>query len=86
MLWGSYILLINIMTFCLFGEDKRCARQKKRRIPERTLFLLTFLGGAGGAFAGMHIFHHKTRKLKFCLGVPVILVLQLVCICLSVIR
>lgn len=76
---ASYFILINIMTFFLFGEDKSRARQKKRRISERTLLFFAFLGGAAGAFTGMYIFHHKTRKPKFYLGVPAILILRLVC-------
>lgn len=76
--WGSYILLMNIITFLLFGEDKRRARQQKWRISEQTLLVLALLGGAVGALAGMYTFHHKTRKWKFRIGVPVILILQIV--------
>ena len=86
MLLGSDIILINIMTFSLFGEDKRRARQKQRRIPERILLFFAFFGGAVGALAGMYIFHHKTRKPKFRILVPMILILQIVCICLCVMR
>lgn len=77
MLAISYLILINIMTFFLFGEDKKRARQKKRRISERTLLLFAFCGGAFGALAGMYVFHHKTRKIKFRIAVPVLLILQL---------
>lgn len=72
----TYILLINIMTFLLFGEDKRRAGQQKWRIPEKTLLLFTLFGGSVGALLGMYVFHHKTRKGKFRVGVPGILILQ----------
>ena len=78
MVWGCYLVLINVMTYALFGEDKKRAKEKKRRIPERTLLLLAFFGGAVGAFIGMQKFRHKTRKPKFRIGVPMILVAQIV--------
>ena len=62
-----YLLIINIITFCAFGEDKRRAR----------LLLLAAAGGSVGALLGMYTFHHKTRKLKFCIGCPAILAAQL---------
>lgn len=71
-----YIVLVNIITFLLFGEDKKRARQQKWRIAEQTLFFFALLGGSAGALLGMHIFHHKTHKWKFRLGIPVLLVLQ----------
>lgn len=77
MLWILYILFINVITFGLFGEDKKRARQQKWRIPERTLLVLSIFGGSIGALLGMHIYHHKTRKWKFRIGIPVILILQL---------
>ncbi|WP_251388908.1 DUF1294 domain-containing protein [Mediterraneibacter agrestimuris] len=73
----SCIILINVITFLLFGEDKKRARQNKYRIPERTLLLFAFFGGAFGALIGMKTFHHKTRKRKFRIGVPMFLIMQL---------
>ena len=55
-----YLLAINIATFSAFGADKRRARRESWRIPEKTLFLLSLLGGSAGALLGMRIFHHKT--------------------------
>lgn len=78
MLWGSCFLLINILTFFLFGEDKKRAIEKKRRISERTLLLFSFFGGALGALLGMRVFHHKTRKMKFRVSVPLFLILQII--------
>ena len=70
-----YLVLINLVTFFVYGADKRRARQGKWRVPEKTLFLLPLLGGSVGALLGMRVFHHKTRKAKFRLGVPAALLL-----------
>ena len=66
------LLLTNTASFLLMGEDKRRAQRGKWRIPERTLFLSAAL------FGGMHIFHHKTRHLRFRLGFPALLLVQVV--------
>ena len=73
-----YILIINIMAFVAYGLDKYKARHGKWRIPESTLILFAIIGGSIGAIVGMKFFCHKTRKAKFFIGVPVILVVQLV--------
>ena len=57
--------------------DKRRARQRRWRVPEATLLLLSALGGSGGLLLGMLLFRHKTRHLKFALGVPLMLLAQL---------
>ena len=73
-----YLLLINAAAFLLMLADKRKARKNRWRIPERTLILTALLGGSIGALAGMYLFRHKTRHLKFTLGIPAILVMQLI--------
>lgn len=75
-----YIVLSNLAAFLLYGLDKRRARLHQWRISERTLLGLAFIGGSAGALAGMYLFHHKTRKTKFVIGVPVILTVHLVLI------
>lgn len=75
---AAYIILTNIVTFWVFGHDKRQARNKGWRVPEKTLFLLAAAGGSIGAIAGMQIFRHKTRHWKFRLGMPLILGAQCV--------
>lgn len=72
-----YLLLINAAAFLLMLIDKQKARKNRWRIPENTLMLSAILGGSIGALAGMYAFRHKTKHLKFTLGIPAILVVQL---------
>ena len=81
-----YLILINLTAFIVYGLDKRRAKRGAWRIPERTLILLAAVGGSVGAYAGMRVFHHKTRKTKFRLGVPVALLLWLLLIGALVVR
>ncbi len=67
--------VINIVVFCMYGIDKYKATHKKWRIPETTLIGAAVFGVIG-ALAGMYVFHHKTKKPKFYITVPVILVLE----------
>ena len=81
-LLGCYLLVMNLITFFVFGIDKWKAKRKEkresvRRVPERTLFLLSAIGGSVGALLGMRVFHHKTLHRSFRIGVPVILILQI---------
>lgn len=78
----TYLVIINIAAFIAFGIDKWRARNNAWRIPEATLFLLAIIGGSIGAEIGMHIWHHKTRHLSFIIGIPIILLLQIIVICL----
>ena len=71
-----YICGINVIAFFLYGLDKQKAKRHQWRIPEATLLGIALLGGSIGAFLGMRIFHHKTKKAKFYIGVPFIFVLQ----------
>ena len=72
-----YLLLINAAAFVLMLADKIKARKNRWRIPERTLIGSALLGGSIGALLGMYTFRHKTRHLKFTLGVPAILLAQI---------
>lgn len=72
-----YLLIINAAGFLLMLADKHKAKKKLWRIPEATLFGVAVLGGSIGVLAGMYTVRHKTRHLKFTLGVPVILAVQL---------
>ncbi len=73
-----YLAAINVITFIMFGADKARAVKGRWRISEAALILAALLGGSIGALAGMRIFHHKTRHRKFTVGIPVILVFQIV--------
>ena len=73
-----YLLLINATGFLLMLSDKRKAIKKRWRIPERMLIGISVLGGSIGTLMGMHLFRHKTRHLKFSVGIPVILAFQIV--------
>lgn len=72
-----YLLIINIIGFLIMGIDKLKAIKGMWRIPENTLFAFTFLGGGVGTILGMYIFRHKTKKLKFIMGMPAILILEI---------
>lgn len=72
-----YIVIINILTFIVYGIDKLKAKKGKWRIPESTLLLLAIIGGSIGAWFGMRILHHKTMHKKFKYGIPLIIILQL---------
>ena len=74
---GLYLLFINLVTLALMGADKYRARRNLWRIPEKTLFAAALLGGSAGAWAGMYLFHHKTRHWYFVAGMPAILAVQL---------
>ena len=71
-----YFVIMNILAFIIYGVDKSRARKNKWRISEATLILLAFFGGALGASLGMIIFHHKTKKRKFYITVPLLLLSQ----------
>ncbi len=75
-----YIILINLITFSVFGIDKLKAVKNKWRIPEKILFLFSIIGGSLGGLLGMYTFRHKTQKPAFKFGIPVILILQIVLI------
>ena len=71
-----YLIVVNLLTWIIYGIDKWKAKRRAWRIPERTLLLLAAARGCTGALAGMLMFRHKTRKLKFMIGVPVIFVVE----------
>lgn len=71
-----YLILINLITFLAMYIDKRKAKKGKRRIPEKTLFILVGLGGGMGGILGMYLFRHKTKKTRFVIGFPAILIFE----------
>ena len=78
-----WLVIINVVTFLVFGLDKRKSKRKVRReqvrrVPEKTLFLLAALGGGLGALIGMRVWHHKTLHRSFRYGIPAILLVEAV--------
>lgn len=57
----AYLVLLSLVTYATYGSDKKRAKRGARRVPEKTLLLMSFFGGAFGGFAAMQIFRHKTK-------------------------
>ena len=72
-----YLFLINAVGFCFMLSDKTKAKKNKWRIPEATLLGIVLIGGSLGVMLGMKLFRHKTLHLKFSIGVPLILAIQI---------
>lgn len=86
-----YLLLVNVLAFALYGIDKRKAvagkdkktgRSAKRRIPEAELLGVALAGGGIGAYIAMFLFRHKTKRIKFLVGVPVCILLDVLLVIL----
>ena len=73
-----YLLLINALGFALMLIDKWKAKHNRWRIPEATLMGVAALGGSVGSLIGMYLVRHKTQHPKFTVGIPVILVIQII--------
>lgn len=85
LLWIAALWLIwNLFTFLQMGMDKRKAVKERQRISEKTLLLSAFFMGAVGSGAGMLVFHHKTKKWKFRILVPLALAVNLTVICIGI--
>ena len=72
-----YLIVINIVSFLVYGVDKWKTKQGSWRISEATLLILAVIGGSIGALLGMKIWHHKTMHKKFKYGLPLILLAQI---------
>ena len=73
---AAAVVLANIVTFCAFGIDKWKARRQARRIPEATLWALTWATGVVGGWAAMSFFRHKTQKTSFRIRMVAVSVLN----------
>lgn len=71
-----YFVIVNLVGFLLMLVDKRRSINHEWRISERTLFIISIIGGSIGSYLGMQLFRHKTRHLKFTLGIPIIIIIQ----------
>ena len=76
-----YLIVMNLIGLAVMAMDKSKARHHTWRIPEKTLFLVSILGGSAGTWAGMYLFHHKTKHWYFVVAMALILILQ---ICIAV--
>ncbi len=72
-----YLIIMNIIGFFIMYIDKRKAKKGNWRIPEKSLFMVSLLGGSIGTIVGMYVFRHKTQKPKFVIGFPAIIILQI---------
>ena len=78
-----YLLMVNLIAFALYGIDKRKAKKHKFRIPERTLLWMARIGGGIGCWAGIKVFHHKTKHTKFRIIVPLWTILWIAALALA---
>ncbi|MBU5593640.1 DUF1294 domain-containing protein [Amphibacillus sp. MSJ-3] len=74
----SYYIMINILGLLIMKTDKQRAQKGKWRIPERYLWLISLLGGSLGTLLGMYHYRHKTKHIQFRIGIPIILVIQVI--------
>lgn len=81
-----YFLGINLFGFIIMWWDKKQAQKGNWRTPEKTLFMITLLGGGFGTISGMYKFRHKTKKLKFTIGLPTILTTEIVLFIYAIIK
>ena len=81
-----YFIIINVIGFLAMAIDKWKAKNNAWRIPENTLFAITALGGGIGTIAGMYTFRHTTKKPKFTVGLPAILILEIVLVIYELIK
>ncbi len=77
-LMAVLVAVYNLVVFCIYGYDKRCAIKNKWRVPEKVLIGLAFAAGSVGAYLGMTVFRHKTKHTKFTVLVPLALLIHIV--------
>ena len=74
----AYLILINLVGLMIMFFDKRRAIKRIWRVPEAHLFFIALIFGSLGSITGMYLFHHKTKHLKFTIGMPLILIIQII--------
>ncbi|MDF2672442.1 MAG: hypothetical protein K0R09_707 [Clostridiales bacterium] len=77
-LFVFYFVIINVISFITMYADKKRAEAHKWRVPEARLFILAAVLGSIGVLAGMKVFRHKTKHMKFVIGIPFILIVQII--------
>ena len=81
-----YLIAINLIGFFAMFLDKQKAKKGNWRIPEKTLVTISLIGGSIGGIIGMYLFRHKIQKLRFAIGFPVILVMQIVIVIYLIVK
>jgi|LGVE01.1.fsa_nt_gb uncharacterized membrane protein YsdA (DUF1294 family) len=81
---GVYLFLINAITYLLFWKDKQRAKKHQWRISEKTLLVCCVLGGGLGGLFGTKKFHHKTKNPIFYIGIPLMIIVELIAIGLAI--
>ena len=76
-----YLVMINVLRFFIMGLDKVKAKKQRYRISENTLLFVALIGGSLGSYLAMYCFHHKTKHIKFYMGIPLILFIQILIYC-----
>jgi len=79
-----YLILINLVGFLTYRADKKKSEKGKWRAKETTLLFISLLGGGIGSMFGMSIYRHKTKKMKFLLGVPILTIVSILIIWLFI--
>ena len=80
---GLYLICVNLLGLIYFFIDKQKAKRQSWRTPEATLFTIALFGGSIGCLLGMDLFHHKTAKPRFYIGMPVILAVQVLIVVIT---
>ena len=76
----AYVAIISIVSVVMTIKDKSCAKKGKWRVPEKTLFILSALGGSVAMYITMKTIRHKTQHKRFMIGIPAIMVVQAILI------
>ena len=71
-----YFIIINLLSFSIMWYDKKKAKKNEWRISEKALFLFALFLGGIGIYSGMYKFRHKTKHLKFMIGIPIVIILN----------
>ena len=82
----SYLLIINLIAFVLYGIDKKRAIRNEYRISESVLLWMARLGGGIGCWLGIKMFRHKTKHTKFRIVVPWWMIIWIVAIVLAALK
>ena len=72
-----YLIVINLIAYLMFWADKKFAQKGMWRISEHSLIVVSLLGGSIGSLIAMYTVRHKTKKLRFSVGIPIILICEI---------